>query len=228
MSRIARTVTRFLDLTPDSTLALDLSDEALAVAVRSLAGSAGATEPEEGPVQRGLVDLEGPPDPLVPDRVKQLVERVAPGGTVVAVIHQPGDGNSNELAAQIGPCLDLNEVNAEREGHVLILRGRRRKALAKARVKELRGLGHAIEASVLVGRQGLTPEIVAATRAALERHGLVKAKLTPQCELDKESASRDLAWATGSKLLQRIGKTALLYRPDIKLEPPVTHRRGGR
>ena len=77
-------------------------------------------------------------------------------------------------------------------------------------------------------RHGLTAEIVAATRSALERHGLVKAKMTPQCELDKEVVARDLAWATGAKLIQRIGKTAILFRPDIKLDPPVTHRRGGR
>jgi len=227
-SRIAKTVTRFLDLTPGATLAIDLLDRGLAAAVRSLAGSAGVEELAEGAVTLGLLDLETAPAPLVPDRAKRLIERVAPGGVIVVVIHQPDDRHINEFAGAVGPCLDLAEVNAERDGLVAILRGRRRPALKKTRIKELRGLGHEIEASVLIGRPGITAEIVAATHAALERHGLVKAKLTPGCEIDKEVAAAELAWATGSVLVQRIGKTALLYRPDVKLTPPVSHRRGGR
>ncbi|TNF31302.1 MAG: YhbY family RNA-binding protein [Deltaproteobacteria bacterium] len=228
MSRIAKTVTRYLDLAPNATLGLSLSDEGLASAVRSLAGSVGAVEPAEGEVQCGLVDLETAPAPLVPLRVQQLIERVTPGGLVVVVIHSPNtDQHINELAAQIGPSLDLTNVAAERDGLVAILRGHRRTALTRTRIKELRGVAHGVEASILVGRLGLTTEIVAATRAALERHGLVKAKMTPQCELDKEEVARDLAWATGAKLIQRIGKTAILFRPDVKLDPPVTHRRGG-
>ena len=227
MSRLARTVTRSLDLTPNATLAFALTDAGLEAAVTSLAGSAGAIVADEGPVSHGLVDLESFPAPLVPERVKALITRVLPGGVVVVVVHQPPEGHVNELAARLGPCLDLREVQAERDGLVLLLRGRRRAALSKDRIKELRGLGHAIEASVLVGRPGLTPEIVAAARAALERHGLVKAKLTPQCEVDKDVAGDELAWATGAVLVQRVGKTMLLHRPDVKLEPPVSHRRGG-
>jgi len=228
MSRIAKTVTRLLDLTPNGTFALSLSDEGLAAAVRGLAESAGAVEVEDGEAERGLVDLEAAPAPLVPERVRELISRVAPGGNVVVVIHTRSDEHVNELAARVGPCLDLTGVDAREDGLVIVMRGQRRKALTRTRIKELRGVAHGVEASVLIGRHGLTPEIVAAARAAVERHGLIKAKMTPQCELDKVAVAHELAWATGSKLVQRIGKTAVLYRPDIKLDPPVTHRRGGR
>jgi len=227
MSRLARTVTRPFDLAPNTTLALALTDAGLAAAVTSLTQSAGALLPEEGPVHHGLLDLETVPDPLVPERAKALITRVVPGGVVVVVVHQPGDEHVNELAARLGPSLDLTEVQAERDGVVVVLRAKRRQPLSKPRIKELRGIGHGIEANVLVGRAGLSAEIVAAARAALERHGLIKAKLTPQCEVDKDVAADELAWATGAILVQRIGKMMLLYRPDVKLAPPVTHRRGG-
>lgn len=227
MSRLARTCVRLLDLKPDAAVAIDLLDAGLAAAARSLAESSGATTPDDGPVSAGLIDLEVAPAPLVADRAKRLIARVVTGGAVVVVIHQPDDEHHNALAARVGPSLGVANAQAEREGPALILWGRRVATPSKARIKELRGLGHALEASVLVGRPGLTPELVASARAALERHGLVKVKLTPQCELDKQQTADDIAWATGAVLVQRIGKTALLYRPDVKLVPPVSHRRGG-
>ena len=61
---------------------------------------------------------------------------------------------------------------------------------------------------------------MAAAETALQRHGLVKVKLTPQCKLEKGEAARALAWGTGGDLVQRIGKTALLWRRDVPLDPP--------
>jgi RNA-binding protein YhbY len=63
--------------------------------------------------------------------------------------------------------------------------------------------------------------VVEATRTALERHGLIKIKLTPQSTEDKDGAAIALSWATGSHLVQRVGKTALLFREDVELAPPV-------
>ena len=73
---------------------------------------------------------------------------------------------------------------------------------------------------ILIGRSGLTRSIVEATLSAVERHGLIKVKLTPQSTEDKDEAAQALAWATGSHLVQRVGKTALLYREDVTLDPP--------
>jgi RNA-binding protein YhbY len=54
----------------------------------------------------------------------------------------------------------------------------------------------------------------------------VKAKLTRACEHEKVAACDDLAWATGAQCIQRVGRTAVLYRADVPLDPPV--KRGGR
>src|SRR5690606_21999606 len=103
---------------------------------------------------------------------------------------------------------------------VVLLAGARRKQLSRDRVKELRGLAHSLDATVLVGRAGLEAGVIAAAREAVERHGLIKVKLTSQSDLDKHVAARDVAWATGSQLVQRIGKVAVIFRPDAKLHPP--------
>ena len=99
-------------------------------------------------------------------------------------------------------------------------------ALTSSLRRKLRGLGHALDASVQIGRAGLTDSALEAVQAGVKRHGLLKVKLSPQCELDKNLAARELAAATGSQLIQRVGKTALIYRADVPLDPPT--RKTGR
>ena len=107
-----------------------------------------------------------------------------------------------------------------------LLFGLRAASLSNRERKELRAIGHAMEPSVLVGRAGLSDELVGAAEAALLRHGIVKVKLTKGVEADKEQALDDLAWATGALTIHRVGKTAVLRRPDVRLDPPV--KRGGK
>lgn len=226
MSRLSRTCTRLLAPTPSLAVALSVEDPELVNGLRSLLGSAGASVVEDGPAEAGVLEARTTPNALIDTDDRALIERVAPGGPVVVVVRAvPRGEHPNEVAARLGACLDLREVQAELDDGVVVLRGLRRAPVGNAKAKELRGIGHAMEPSILIGRGGLSAELVASAREALERHGLIKAKLTPQCELDKSEAARDLAWATGAHVVQRVGKTVLLYRPDVKLEPPVAKRR---
>jgi RNA-binding protein len=86
--------------------------------------------------------------------------------------------------------------------------------------RHLRGLGHALHAVVQVGREGLSAAVVAATDAALAEHELVKIKLGPGAELERDAASSELAAATDAEVAQVLGKTILLYRP----RPPEDER----
>jgi len=232
MSRLAKLCSQLLSLAPERTVALALADEGLAGTLRSLAGSAGAVVLEPGPeadeadaADAGVVELEALPAPLVPSHARALVDRVRSGGPIVVVIRAAGEVHPNRVAARIGPLLKLLEVHAEAVDGAVVLRGTRRPRLGRARQKELRGVAHPLEATVLIGRGGLSEETVAAAREAIERHGLIKAKLTPQSDLDKDTASEDLAWAIGADLVQRIGKTMVLWRPDVTLAPPVSRKR---
>ena len=83
--------------------------------------------------------------------------------------------------------------------------------------KYLRGLGHHLNAKAHVGREGLTPAVLKSTRTVLEVHELVKVKLGQNCPIGKKEAAEQLARETESALVQLIGRTVILYRPNKDL-----------
>lgn len=84
----------------------------------------------------------------------------------------------------------------------------------------LRGLGHALRPSVMVGKQYLSEDVVRATDQALAVHELVKVKIQEGCLADRRTVAAELAVQTGSVVVQVLGKTFLLYRPAA--EPVIT------
>jgi RNA-binding protein len=87
----------------------------------------------------------------------------------------------------------------------------------------LRGLGHALDPVVQVGKDGLSDAVTAATTTALETHELVKVKLGPNTPEDRHEAAGELAARTDSELVQVLGKAILLYRrhpEEPKIELP--------
>ncbi len=225
MQRLARTVARLLELAPDREIAIAITTPELQTAFESLVSSAGASIVAEEIAPSGVVEIAGPPAPLVPENARELISRVVPGGSVVVIIHHAA-GSAAALAHKLGPLFDLDHVHGEAgpEGDhpIIVLRGLRRPQPTRTRIKELRGLAHNLEASILIGRDGLSEGLVASAREALERHGLVKAKLTPRARLDKQDSAVELAWAAGGQLVQRVGKTAVIFRPDVPLQPPTS------
>jgi RNA-binding protein len=86
--------------------------------------------------------------------------------------------------------------------------------------RKLRALGHHLAPIVIVGQNGVTPGVVAATDQALFDHELVKVKL-PEGREDRLDTVRRLAEETESEVAQVLGRTALLYRrrlEDSKIE----------
>ncbi|HEB70148.1 MAG TPA: ribosome assembly RNA-binding protein YhbY [Desulfobulbus sp.] len=83
--------------------------------------------------------------------------------------------------------------------------------------KYLRGLGHHLDAKTQIGREGITPAVLKSTEAVLKVHELVKVKLGQNCPVGKKEAAEQLARQTGSALVQLIGKTVILYRPNKDL-----------
>jgi RNA-binding protein len=77
----------------------------------------------------------------------------------------------------------------------------------------LRSLAHHLEPVVRLGAEGLTEGVVGATSTALEEHELIKVRFGPGFVGDRRSGARELAEATGAKLVQLIGRVAVLYRP---------------
>ncbi|GAB4169878.1 MAG: ribosome assembly RNA-binding protein YhbY [Geothermobacteraceae bacterium] len=82
----------------------------------------------------------------------------------------------------------------------------------------LRGLGHHLQAVVMVGRGEVSPALIRAVDEALAAHELIKVKLQEGCDLDRHEVADTLSRNCGAAVAQVLGKTLLLYRPA---EDPV-------
>lgn len=80
--------------------------------------------------------------------------------------------------------------------------------------KRLRGLGHPLKAVVLIGSAGLTKGVNHEIESALTAHELIKIKVRVGDKEARDTAIKEICANSGAELVQRIGNTALLYRPD--------------
>jgi RNA-binding protein len=87
--------------------------------------------------------------------------------------------------------------------------------LTERQRKYLRGLGHALNPVLLVGQHGVTPAVIAEAQRALHDHELIKVRFRGADRDARDSGLAELATATGSEMLQRIGHTALYYKRRI-------------
>jgi RNA-binding protein len=76
----------------------------------------------------------------------------------------------------------------------------------------LRSLAHKLKPVVQIGHQGLTPGVLAALDAALERHELLKIKVAGDAEVDAADLGPKIEKATKSQVAQIIGHTLVVYR----------------
>ena len=88
--------------------------------------------------------------------------------------------------------------------------------LTEPQRKHLRRLGHDRNPIVLIGQGGLGPNVVAEMDRALTDHELVKVRARVGDRQERDRILDELAAATRSELVQRIGHVALYYRrnPD--------------
>ena len=87
--------------------------------------------------------------------------------------------------------------------------------LSERQRKYLRGLGHALNPVLLIGQHGVTPAVIAEASRALHDHELIKVKFRGAEREARDAGLAQLASATESILLQRIGHTGLYYKRRI-------------
>ncbi len=88
--------------------------------------------------------------------------------------------------------------------------------LTGKQVRFLRGLGHHLQPVVMIGREEVSEAVLSSVEEALSAHELIKVKLQEGCETDRHEAARTLAEATGSEVVQVLGRTILLFRTGEK------------
>jgi RNA-binding protein len=86
--------------------------------------------------------------------------------------------------------------------------------------RHLRGLGHALTAIVMVGKEGVSEGLGTALAAALEQHELIKVKLGQNVPQDRHEVASAMAELSKSELIQVLGGTVLLYKRHKK-EPKI-------
>ena len=86
-------------------------------------------------------------------------------------------------------------------------------ALTSAQNRFLRGMAHDIKPLLQVGGKGVTPAFLAELDAGLEHHELVKVKVSSEDRDARDALVADIAARVDAALVQRIGHTAVLYRP---------------
>jgi len=84
--------------------------------------------------------------------------------------------------------------------------------LTERQRKYLRGLGHALNPVLLVGQHGMTPGVLRQVAIALHDHELIKVKFRGAERDARDAGLAELATATESLLVHRIGHTALYYK----------------
>ncbi|WP_047128568.1 ribosome assembly RNA-binding protein YhbY [Xanthomonas arboricola] len=86
--------------------------------------------------------------------------------------------------------------------------------LTSAQNRFLRGQAHDLKALLQTGGKGVTPAFLAELEDVLERHELIKVKVTSEDREARDAMIAELTEKTGSALVQRIGHVAILYRPS--------------
>ena len=86
--------------------------------------------------------------------------------------------------------------------------------LTAAQTRFLRGQAHDLKALLQVGGKGISEALVAEVDGALEHHELIKVKVAGSEREARDAMIAELAGRTGAALVQRIGHTAVLYRPS--------------
>ena len=84
-------------------------------------------------------------------------------------------------------------------------------------LRYLRGLGHHLKPLVIIGRDGITDNVINAAHAVLNAHELVKVKIGNGCFMERREAAAAVAARTGSEVVQILGKTVLVFKENSDL-----------
>ncbi len=90
-------------------------------------------------------------------------------------------------------------------------------ALTNAQIRALKAQAQRLKATLKIGKEGVSPQFLAALDLELDRHELVKVKFDEFKEQKKELAPQ-LAEKSCSHLVIRVGNVVVLYRPKREEE----------
>ena len=81
----------------------------------------------------------------------------------------------------------------------------------------LRGLGHHLTPKVMLGKEGLSAQFLKAAAEVLQADELVKVRIQENCPHERKEAAELVAEGLAAALVQTIGRTVIVYRPNPDL-----------
>lgn len=90
-----------------------------------------------------------------------------------------------------------------------------RNTLTSKQIQKLRSLGMTEEAIVMIGKESVTPTVVASAREAIKKRELIKVRVLQNAPDEPEAAITMLAERADANLVQVIGRNGLLFRRNF-------------
>jgi RNA-binding protein len=91
----------------------------------------------------------------------------------------------------------------------------------------LRGIGQTLDPVVFLGKEGLSEANVAATEDAFRWRELIKVRVMTNIAAETAELGAELATATHSELVSKVGHTFLLYRANPNVKEPIELPKAG-
>lgn len=91
-----------------------------------------------------------------------------------------------------------------------------RNSLNSKQIRKLRSLGMTEEAIIMIGKEGVTPTVVASAREAIKKRELIKVRVLQNAPDEPADAITVLAERADANLVQIIGRNGLLFRRNFE------------
>ncbi|GAB6389025.1 ribosome assembly RNA-binding protein YhbY [Stutzerimonas marianensis] len=95
--------------------------------------------------------------------------------------------------------------------------------LTNEQKKQYKSIGHHLKPVLIVAENGLTEGVQAELERALNDHELIKVQLRLSEREDRHAAIEELCRLSGCELVQSIGKMALVYRKNPKVNKQLSN-----
>lgn len=95
--------------------------------------------------------------------------------------------------------------------------------LDQATRRRLKQIAHHLSPVVHVGEQGVSDAVAAETRRALDDHELIKVRVAVADRALRAKLVDELARACDAAVVQRIGKTCVLFRRNPEAKPKLSN-----
>ena len=89
---------------------------------------------------------------------------------------------------------------------------------------ELRTQANGIDTTLMVGKGGVTPNVIAEAEILLENRELVKGRVLETALMSAREVSDEICEATGAEGIQQVGSKFVIWRKSKKLEQQAKER----